>query len=274
MRFKTLYVLAALCVLLSLMPTAASASGSDATEPEGDPLRNGTVPVEIIDETTGSEITQSGGKVTLPEYAHYGDYERVKYKVSRGDTITVLAVPEAGYALGSLRVTYKMHANGPDKELPLDQATNTVTLPARGPVSMTIYVSFVRTIEDDGITVTVIDGGTGNTVTADKDRADEGETITVTVNMNPGTRFGAGGLIAHRNGDASTTVELTKVDASTYTFGMPDFGVDILAWFEPVDGTGSVFGGTGRTVAIIAACVLLAAAGIGIAVGRKKKGKA
>ena len=167
------------CMLLSLAPIRASA------EPA---LRNGSVPVTIIDETTGSEFTQAHGKVTLPEYVHYGDYVREKYFVSRGDTVTVLAEPEEGYALGSLRVTYKMYANGPDKSLPWDEETGTFTLPARGPVSVTIYVSFVSTYEDYGVTVTVLDGGTGNTVTVDKDRADEGELITVTVTMNPGTR--------------------------------------------------------------------------------------
>jgi hypothetical protein len=264
-------------MMLSLTPiTAAAAGGGDATEPEGEPLKIGTVPVVIIDETTGSEFTQTGGKVTLPQYAYYGNFVREKYYVSRGDTVTVLAVPEEGWVIGSLRVTYKTSLNGPDRDLPLDEATSTVMLPGRGPVSMTIYVSFVSTLADDRITVTVVDGGTGNTVTASRDRADEGEEITVTVNMNPGTRFTENGLIAHRAGDASVTVELTKADESTYTFVMPAYGVDILARFEtagkPGD-IGSVFGSPGPVVAIVAVCVLLAGAGIGVAVGRKKKDK-
>ncbi len=250
MKQKLFAWLLALCLLVSLTPVRALAGDIEIIDAEDgilivDPadaqaqaegtLRNGSVPVCIIDETTGSEFTQMHGKVTLPEYAYYGDYVREKYFLSRGDTVTLLAEPDEGYALGSLRVTYKTHANGPDKTLARDEATGTFKLPARGPVSVTIYVSFVSLYEDYAVTVTVLDGGTGNTVTADRERADEGELITVTVSMNPDTRFDALGLIVHESGDASALLKLTQLDESRYTFRMPASDVDILARFEPVE---------------------------------------
>ena len=54
MKHKCLFVLLTLCMLLSLMPTTALASGNDATEPEENSLKIGTIPVCIIDESTGS----------------------------------------------------------------------------------------------------------------------------------------------------------------------------------------------------------------------------
>ena len=198
---------------------------------------DGTVPVVIIDDTTGSEFTQMHGKVTLPGYSYYGDYVLEKYYISRGDTVTISAVPDEGYEIGSLQVFYKTTANGPNRELTVDEATNSFLLPARGPVYVTIHVTFtsIVTYDDYGVSVTVNDGGTGNTVTVDKQRAAEGELITVSVNMDPGTRFAGVGLIAHKAGDGAAMVELTQVDESTYTFLMPASDADIYAQFEFIE---------------------------------------
>ena len=254
---KLLSILLVLCMMLSLAPAAAMAE-----EPADDgerlekrtlpalhavldirakiarvagaaesPLVDGNVPVYIVDDTTGE--APEHGSVTLPGYT-YSPYTGYSYHVSAGDTVTISAVPEEGYALTELLVTYKRTSSYPEAELELDEETNAFTVPALV-YSITIHASFASVNDDYIVDVYVNDGDTGNTVTADLARAKEGDLVTVTVNMNPGTSILSPGLTVSKTGSSATTVELTQLDSSTYTFVMPAYDVTVYAGFAFID---------------------------------------
>ena len=209
----------------------------EAAPQPNDPMAEYAVYVYIIDDTTGA--FPEHGTVSLEgDYQAFPYNTTYRYKVSRGDTLQVSAVPDEDYALDTetFRVTYRSSEfTSVDRDLPLDE-TNAFTVPDRGVYSITIHATFESVYDDHSITVSVVDlMGTGNTVTADRDRAEEGDLVTVTVHMNEGTRFAVPGLEVYKSGDASTHVELTQVDEDTYTFIMPDFDVKVLAQFEFIE---------------------------------------
>ena len=77
--------------------------------------------------------------------------------------------------------------------------------------------------------VTVADTITGGSVSADKETADIGETVTLTVTPNGGFRLKAGTLKV--NGGAEG---ITKTGETSYTFTMPATDVTVSAEFEAI----------------------------------------
>ena len=235
-----LLTFALLCSLFPSMITTAQAKttveasvpaeASPAAQPAELRGITGDVPVTIVDDATGAFPLH--GTVDLPGYDHYQGAQ-YPYYVNRGDTVTVTVTPDEDYYIAYFRVTYKRTEAGSDLAIDLDE-TNSFTLPTRGVYSVTVHATFASVYTGYGITVNVFDGGTGNTVTADKERAEEGETVNLTVSMNPDTQFSAPGLSVHREGDPSTTVELTQHSESSYSFVMPAFDVHVFAIFEAV----------------------------------------
>ena len=82
--------------MLILVPTGALAEEIKDTS-------EGNVPVTIIDDTTGA--SPANGTVTLPDYIYYQN-ATYPYYVDRGDAVTLNVVPDEGYEIGDLRVTY------------------------------------------------------------------------------------------------------------------------------------------------------------------------
>ena len=216
---------------------AASRTEEPEAAPQPDePKADYAVFVYIVDDSTGAYPQH--GTVSLAGEYQATPLEEYRYKVARGDTLTVSAVPDEGYVLDTetFRVTYRSSDfSSVDIDLPLE-GTNAFTVPVRGVYSITIHATFSSIYEGYGISVSVLDlMGTGNTVTVDRDRAGEGDLVTVTVHMNEGTRFAVPGLEVYKNGDSLTHVDLTQVDDNTYTFIMPAFDVKVFAQFEFVE---------------------------------------
>ena len=249
---RLLSLLLCLALFLSLGFSAyAEGPGENETQDEGErtateepeispvedaPMADYAVFVYIVDDTTGA-FPRHGAVNLMGDYQAF-PYEEYRYMVARGDTLTVSAVPDEGYALDTetFRATYRSSSTSSvDRDLPLDE-TNAFTVPDRGVYSITIHVTFASIYDGYGIFVNVLDlMGTGNTVTADRDRAEEGDLITLTVHMNEGTRFAVPGLEVYKDGDSSTHVDLTQVDDDTYTFIMPAFDVKVFAQFELIE---------------------------------------
>ena len=216
---------------------AASRTEEPEAAPQPDePKADYAVFVYIVDDSTGAYPQH--GTVSLAGEYQATPLDEYRYLVARGDTLTVSAVPDEGYVLDTetFRVTYRSSVfSSVDIDLPLD-GTNAFTVPVRGVYSITIHATFSSIYEGYGISVSVLDlMGTGNTVTVDRDRAGEGDLVTVMVQMNEGTRFAVPGLEVYKNGDSLTHVDLTQVDDHTYTFIMPAFDVKVFAQFEFVE---------------------------------------
>ena len=185
----------------------------------------------------GTVITTSVNQVISQKTYWY-------YTVAEGDTVTLTSTPVSGYRLDSITVSaIRSTTNGlmPGTEYPVTPS---------GASSYTFTVPTGKTyVKQNGLLVEASyseagpvfyavtaavpdDGGTGNTVTVDKASAEAGETVTVTLGMNPGTKLATGGLTAHKAGDNSTTVALTQVDDKHYTFVMPGWDVRVTGVFE------------------------------------------
>ena len=93
---RWLFLVPMLFLLLILVPTGALAEEIKDTS-------EGNVPVTIIDDTTGA--SPANGTVTLPDYIYYQN-ATYPYYVDRGDAVTLNVVPDEGYEIGDLRVTY------------------------------------------------------------------------------------------------------------------------------------------------------------------------
>lgn len=88
--------------------------------------------------------------------------------------------------------------------------------------------------------INVIAPAAGGTLSADKQTATTGETITLTVQADEGYRLQKNGLQVYGTNSAEP-VEITDNQDGTYSFVMPAFGVTVKAAFEvdeevPVDG--------------------------------------
>lgn len=221
---RLLSLLLCLALFLSLGFSAyAEGPGENETQDEGErtateepeispvedaPMADYAVFVYIVDDTTGA-FPQHGAVNLMGDYQAF-PYEEYRYMVARGDTLTVSAVPDEGYALDTetFRATYRSSSTSSvDRDLPLDE-TNAFTVPDRGVYSITIHVTFASIYDGYGIFVNVLDlMGTGNTVTADRDRAEEGDLITLTVHMNEGTRFAVPGLEVYKDGGVTVSFD-------------------------------------------------------------------
>ena len=145
---------------------------------------------------TVTVVQQGGGTVTAD-----------KATAQMGETVTLTATPYANCTLVSYTVT---DANGD----PVTVTGNQFIMPASN-------VTVTATFEGVGFTVTV-DPSAGGTVTADKDSALYGETVTLTA--TPDTGYGLVGFTVTDANGASVTVENNQ-------FTMPEANVTVTALF-------------------------------------------
>ncbi len=133
-----------------------------------------------------------------------------------GQTVTITATPNAGYVLQDLYVTANSGAA-------VELAGNTFVMPNEA-------VTVTAVFHDETYTVTK---GTYNSTLGDFDITIEGDTVTVTTTSNEG--YQANTVTA--TGAYFGEVEVTRVDADTFTFTKPnddvtvdvEFGVRVLS---------------------------------------------
>ena len=135
-----------------------------------------------------------------------------------GETVTLTITPDEGYELESLRVIYD------DAIVPLTEG-NTFVMRA-------CNAAIIADFKMIDYTVTIEPSESG-TVTTDKETANMGETVTLTITPNEGYELDE---IHVMNG----TTRLTTVseDEGNHTFVMPANNVVISALFKETSGTG------------------------------------
>ncbi len=90
-----------------------------------------------------------------------------------------------------------------------------------------------------------ISRSTGGTVSADKETAKDGDTVTLTVTPDSGYALDKIRVVKAKNKD---TVELTKVSKTTYTFKMPSESVVVSAEFEEDENAQSYISGASLSI--------------------------
>lgn len=138
-----------------------------------------------------------------------------KATANMGETVTLTITPDEGYELESLRVIYD------DAIVPLTEG-NTFVMRA-------CNAAIIADFKMIDYTVTIEPSESG-TVTTDKETANMGETVTLTVTPNEGYEFDQ---LTVMNGE--TQVDVTKTTEGNYTFVMPAGNVDITATFKAID---------------------------------------
>lgn len=138
-----------------------------------------------------------------------------KATANMGETVTLTITPDEGYELESLRVIYD------DAIVPLTEG-NTFVMRA-------CNAAIIADFKMIDYTVTIAPAENG-TVTTDKETANMGETITLTVTPNEGYEFDQ---LTVMNGE--TQVDVTITTEGNYTFVMPAGNVDITATFKAID---------------------------------------
>ena len=167
-----------------------------------------------IDSTVSGGV---GGTVTVQETAVFGT------------VVTVTLSPATGCRLKTITVN-----DGDVTSTKVDDTTYTFTMPTS---DVTVEVEYEKIPYT--LTLNVGDNGTAN-ITDNKTSATYGETITVTV--TPEADFILSGISVN-----SGAVTVTSVNATTYTFTMPNGNVTVNVTFahEPYSITyGTVVGGT------------------------------
>lgn len=140
-----------------------------------------------------------------------------KATANMGETVTLTITPDEGYELESLRVIYD------DAIVPLTEG-NTFVMRA-------CNAAIIATFKMIDYTVTIAPAENG-TVTADKETANMGETVTLTITPNEGYEFDQ---LTIMNGTTQVAVEITT--EGKYTFVMPAGNVKVQATFKAIDYT-------------------------------------
>ncbi len=192
---------------------------------------NGT-PVTV----TNNKFIMPAGNVTisvsytLASYTILANEECVGGSVSvvdptsatMGETITVTVAPEDGYSVDSVYAIYK-DDNDEEKRITANptgvENEYSFIMPA-GDVK--IFAAFV-----EPKAITIVSSANGR-VTADKETAFAGEKITLTITPNEGCK-----LLSIEVSDG-TTIEVTKVSETEYTFVMKKEEVTITPTFEKI----------------------------------------
>ena len=204
------------------------------------PEYNVTVDVEfgLIDYTITKNATTNG---TFTVKKGENEVTTANY----GDTITLAATPDDGFALSSLTVK---DSSDTMIELSGTGNTHTFTMPASN-------VTVSATFEGAPFSLTISDEITGGTVTAVGSGVETADNATtakagseVTLTVNPATGFNFDSLTVTKTADNSA-VSVTKESDTSYKFTMPKGAVSVSATFvgKPVTASLSVNGNTGTT---------------------------
>lgn len=140
-----------------------------------------------------------------------------KATANMGETVTLTITPDEGYELESLRVIYD------DAIVPLTEG-NTFVMRA-------CNAAIIADFKMIDYTVTIEPSESG-TVTTDKETANMGETITLTVAPATGYEFDQLTVM-----DDETQVDVTITTDGKYTFVMPAGNVEVSATFKMTDYT-------------------------------------
>ena len=153
--------------------------------------------------------------------AENGTVTADKTTANMGETVTLTITPDEGYELDQLTVL-----NG-ETQLPVEVTTDGKYIFVMPAGNVEISATFKMT--DYTITITPAENGT---VTADKQTANMGETVTLTITPNEGYEFDQ---LTVMNGTTQVAVEITT--EGKYTFVMPAGNVEISATFKAIDYT-------------------------------------
>ncbi len=140
-----------------------------------------------------------------------------KATANMGETVTLTITPDEGYELESLRVIYD------DAIVPLTEG-NTFVMRA-------CNAAIIADFKMIDYTVTIEPSESG-TVTTDKETANMGETVTLTVAPATGYEFDQLRVL-----DGETQVDVTTTTDGKYTFVMPAGNVEISATYKAIDYT-------------------------------------
>lgn len=237
--------------LKTLTVTPAQGSGVESVTVTGGtfvmPQANVTVSAEFQKiPYTISFAAMSNGAVTASKN---GQPVSETNPANYGDTITLTATPDSGFALSSLSVK---DSGNTMMELSGNGDTRTFTMPAAN-------VTVSATFEGAPYNLTISNEITGGTVTASSDgltdngtKAKAGSEVTLTV--TPDTGFDFDSLTVTKTADSSA-VSVTKESDTIYKFTMPQEAVSVSATFvgKPVTASLNVTGndGTACTAAIL-----------------------
>lgn len=207
-KFKKLMAAAlVLCLVLALLPAAAFADGSDGTDPA--PLAPGEVTFTYKN-FSGGDFGEDGTGYT------YGEIEVTKNETS-GYTLT--AKPDPGYGLKLLSIDGEEVTieAGPGDEFIYGFDIDSDT------TSVVIQASFNKVFEVD------VDDMTGGSVTPDKYKAFEYDTVTLTIEPNTGYAISGEGVVVKQQDETPVTVTPTVGNECSFT--MPAANVYVSAEF-------------------------------------------
>lgn len=153
--------------------------------------------------------------------------------------VTVTVTPEDGYDVDKVTIVYDVVTGEGEEatttattvELEKDEEGNyTFEMPA---ADVTVKVTFKKVYD-----VALGFEATSGTVTADKETAAEGETVTVTVEALEGFELAENGVkvtTVPETGDGVEVAVTSGETAGTYTFTMPAAAVKVVVTFEEVE---------------------------------------
>lgn len=206
-KFKKLMAAAlVLCLVLALLPAAAFADG-EGTDPA--PLTPGEVTFTYKN-FSGGDFGEDGTGYT------YGEIEVTKNETS-GYTLT--AKPDPGYGLKLLSIDGEEVTieAGPGDEFIYGFDIDSDT------TSVVIQASFNKVFEVD------VDDMTGGSVTPDKYKAFEYDTVTLTIEPNTGYAISGEGVVVKQQDETPVTVTPTVGNECSFT--MPAANVYVSAEF-------------------------------------------
>lgn len=216
-KFKKLMAAAlVLCLVLALLPAAAFADGGDSAASVGDPSSPSGDPQDSSKVTftyenfSGGKFDEDGTKYTFGAIT-------VVENDNGGYTLT--ATPDSDYGLKLLSIDGKEVTIKAD---PGEEFTYNFGIGV-GTTSVVIQASFNKVFEVD------VDDMTGGSVTPDKYKAFEYDTVTLTIEPNTGYAISGEGVVVKQQDETPVTVTPTVGNECSFT--MPAANVYVSAEF-------------------------------------------
>ena len=178
-------------------------------------LEGNTFEMPASDVIVGATFKKSTYTITVAETEN-GDVEASAETAQMGDVITLTITPDAGYELDAITVMAG--------ETPVTVENNQFTMPAG---NVTVTVTFKAITYD-----VIIEESENGSVSTNKDKAAEGEEVTLTISADPEFELDV----------LKVDGEEVVVTGNTYTFEMPNHDVTVTATFKAVVHTFTVVG--------------------------------
>ena len=161
--------------------------------------------------------------IELDDQIENGTIAADKTRAQEGELITLTAIPDENYYLDEWTVL-----DGNAEVVPVTISTDnpnvaTFNMPAK---EVIVSATFATTLVY--YTITIDDEIEHGTVTADMQQAVEAATVTLTITPETGYILEDDNLLVMAGSDE---VDVTKVNATTYTFEMPAANVEVTAEF-------------------------------------------